>query len=99
MIAATIGAHTALVRFGGFHYLPGSQRATLRRWDTDGSCTMVRFDDAGNARIVRKWKGNRMRARHVIRCADWLYATDVERAVRAWTDDYLPSLQTAAAAA
>lgn len=93
MTAATIGAHSALIRFAGFHTLPGTRHATLQRYEPCGARTLVRFTPNGDARIVRQAKG--FRARHVVRCASWVYASDVERDVRTWAEDYLPSLQHA----
>jgi len=94
MTAATIGAHHALIRFAGFTPLPGSRRGTLQRWeDHSDAVTCVRFSESGDVRIVRTAKG--FRARHVVRCASWVYASDVEREVRTWVEDYLPSLQHA----
>jgi len=94
MTAASVRAYDALIRFAGFHYLPGSQHATLQRHEPGNARTLVRFTDNGDARIVRIGKG--FRARHVMRCGSWLYAIDVERGVRSYTDDYLPGLQLAA---
>lgn len=85
-----IRAADALVRFAGFRYRSG-KRGALVRAEPGNGYTFVRFDMLGHARIIRTGL-NGYRARHVLRCGSYQYAADVERAVRHWTDDYLPQL-------
>ena len=88
-----------LERFHGFRVVSDGMLIREHGGGVDWVAMVSNPDNPHNARpgdvyllAIDTTPGATQSVEHLIRCCDWLYADDVERAIVNYTDDVLPAL-------